>query len=140
MKEIKTAIAILLLLVSLSCCNDSDNNNNPANTIEGNWHLVHVTGGIIGVDQTFEGDKIIWKFNSQNQNLTVVNNNTDQNLIDGLDSGSYEYSISNNPNNDLCNQSIIIEDNGNMGCISVDNNKFIINDLAADGFRYEFKR
>jgi len=138
MKEIKASIAILLLLVSLSSCSDS--NDNPSDTIEGNWRLVHVTGGILGVDQTFEGDKIIWKFNSQNQNLIVVDNNTDQNLIDGLDSGSYEYSIISNPGNELCNQSIIIEDNGNMGCISIDNTKLTINDLSADGFKYEFRR
>lgn len=133
MKNFKILTALLVFFTLLSC---NDDDKTPTNKTDGEWELYRVSGGLIGVNQTFTGNMITWKFNSENHTLVVVNNNTNGNLFDGLDSGTYSYEIVNNPNSQECEKTISI-DNQNYGCISIIDSKLIINDTYTDGFQYE---
>lgn len=56
------------------------------------WTL-RTTSNTLDLNNTFEQDVIIWRFDTVNLILRVENNNTDDTIFDGLDSGSYSYSI-----------------------------------------------
>ena len=128
-------------LFTLSCSINNDNNNVPVNyTVE--WHLTNVTGGVEGVDETFDMGTIIWVFDESNGILTVENTNNDDSKEDGLDSGSYNYSIAN-----IGNDSFISIDSNELGEISfITNSQLSIDQnstsqgTGADGFIYTFTR
>ncbi|MCB0446073.1 MAG: hypothetical protein KDD03_00905 [Gelidibacter sp.] len=86
----KTKYLFLVLFVCtlLSGCSSNDDPT-PTTTIE--WNLISVTGGLAGVNDTFDPGLITWTFNSNTNTVIVVNNNTDDTLIDFFDSGTYTY-------------------------------------------------
>jgi len=136
MKNLKILIAVLALFTLLSC---NDDDGNPVNTIDGQWRLARVSGGLTGIEQTFMDDTIKWEFHPENNTLVVVNNNTDENLYDGLESGTYSYTIVNNPNSQDCTNTLLIN-NETFGCVTIEEFKLTIDDSYADGFKYELYR
>lgn len=86
---------ILSFIFIITSCTLNDNENsietNQDVTIE--WHLTKSSGGITGEDYEFDLDTIIWDFDSQNGSLTIVNNNTDDNKEDAINSGTYVYEL-----------------------------------------------
>lgn len=86
---------ILSFIFIITSCSLNDNENsietNQDVTIE--WHLTKSSGGITGEDYEFDLDTIIWDFDSQNGSLTIVNNNTDDNKEDAINSGTYVYEL-----------------------------------------------
>lgn len=80
-------VVALVLCIFLSCSSNDD--TIPTATTE--WNLISVTGGLAGVDDTFDSGLITWTFNSNTNTVIVVNNNTDDTLIDFFDSGTYTY-------------------------------------------------
>lgn len=91
----KFPLLLLLLFTITSCSIDSNNETDDLAgqivTIE--WHLTNVSGGIAGVDNQFNLETIIWSFDAENGKVEITNNNTDDTLEDGLDSGTYDYEI-----------------------------------------------
>lgn len=85
-------IACISFLTLTNCSLDSVNNTAPQVT-KVLWHLKNVSGGIAGVDNDFPANKIIWEFKSENLTLIVSNGNTDDSIEDGLDTGTYSYSV-----------------------------------------------
>jgi len=78
-------------------------------------------------------------FNELQGSLTVLNNNTND-VEDGLDSGTYNYSLLDDGNNTF----LIIDDNEFGGLIILNNNLTIDQNLTstgtgADGFIYSFQ-
>ncbi|MBC3757832.1 hypothetical protein H7U19_05410 [Hyunsoonleella sp. SJ7] len=108
------------------------------------YHLIKVTGGIAGVDHTFDMDTVIWVFtvNAFNEAILVVeNNNGDEGLEDGLDSGSYIFSsvIDNE------NEEYLFIENDEFGHVDLQSDGLVIdqnkttNGTLSDGFIYTFK-
>ncbi len=126
------SLAILLLVLLPSCSNDSNPNSD---TVEGQWKLINVSGTFAGIDNDFAPGLITWDFNPTTQTVTVVNNNTDQNLWDIFETGVYNYQIVDNP--DFPCGEIIEIDGIEMGCFSVSGNEFVIDQSIADGFRLQ---
>jgi len=132
--------SLFLLLLTYSFCiiTSCTNDNNNDSSIE-IWNLRHVSGGIAGINNNFNQGLIIWKLNPQNSTLTVENNNSDGNY-DGLDSGTYSYTIQSNSGN-----SYIIIDSNEFGGITSSQNELIIdqnmtsNGSGADGFILRFE-
>ena len=96
MKTKLSILGILLVLILSGCSNDSDNSGA---IVAGKWKLVQVTGSFAGTQSNFEPGTISWEFNPRNQSVKVINNNTDEDLTDLFESGTYDYSVvtSENP-------------------------------------------
>ncbi len=146
--KIKFLIPIISLLLVFSCSTNDDNNLldlEPQEVQIYQWHLTNVSGGVAGIDIDFEMDTVIWVFNVDfvgSGSLQVQNNNTDNSLEDGLDTGTYSVSI---PVYDT--QSILFVDGDEFaGVVTPTEEDLVINQnitsngTGTDGFIYTFKR
>jgi hypothetical protein len=130
MKKLILLFPILLIFILPGCSSDSKSTN--TDPVQGQWKLIAVDGTFAGIHNTFTPGLITWTFNSITQTVTVVNNNTDPNLWDLLETGVYNYHFVNNTDSP-CEESIEI-DGSIYGCYTVANNTLIIDQSVADGF------
>ena len=136
--KIKFVIAILFISILTGCSLSSD--NNLPQVMRSDWHLKNVSGGLAGVNDEFSFNEIVWTFNETLSTLTVTNNNTDNSKEDGLDSGTYTYSLVDDGNNTF----LVVDDN-EIGSLTITINQLIIdenltsNGAGADGFIYTFQ-
>ena len=129
----------LFALIALFGCSDDDNANVDPNTnIISEWTLLKTTGTIAGITHEFPNGMIVWKFD-QNNTVTITNNNTEENLQSGFPSGTYNYTISDNPLTASCQQNITINLE-EFGCFAVYENEMDINQNIADGINYHFEK
>lgn len=136
MKKLLFAAFICINSILSSCSND--NNFTSENSVEGRWKLVNSRGTFAGINNNFTYGLITWDFNSITQTVTVINNNTDPNLLDILETGVYNYQFINNPDSP-CGESIEI-DGSVLGCYSIINDSLVIDQSIADGFAITLKR
>ena len=119
----------------LTNCQNDDNNSDNTDILNGQWNLINISGGIAGNNIDFENRLIFWSFNSENSTLTITNNNSDSTINDGLDSGTYSYSIQNSNG-----KSFLFINNSEFGNITVLDGELLINQNiftnanGADGF------
>ena len=128
----------LILFVIITSCSINNDDDKPQ-VVRSEWHLKNVSGGLAGVNNDFDFKQVIWVFNELQGSLTVLNNNTND-VEDGLDSGTYNYSLLDDGNNTF----LIIDDNEFGGLIILNNNLTIDQNLTitgtgADGFIYSFQ-
>lgn len=130
-------IYILLFSIILMSCSNDDDNQNQSISINGEWNLVNVKGGFIGMDQDFEKGTIVWDFNDATQMVTVVNNNAIDGIYDGLPSGTYPYAISAPADAD----ELIVSENS-LGFLELTSiNSFSVKEQTlVDGFEIIFER
>jgi hypothetical protein len=126
---------ILIFTALISCSSDSSSSTN--DPVAGQWKLVNVTGTFGGINNNFPLGMITWNFNPNNQTVTVVNNNTNPNLWDVLETGVYDYQYINNPESP-CGESIEI-DGSVFGCYTIENDSLVIDQSIADGFAITLK-
>ena len=127
-------IAALCLFVIFSGCGESDNSSDTPLTINGEWNLTNVSGGIAGINDNFSAGTITWTFDSTTNTVEVINNNTNSNLESMLVSGNYEYSLEANATNpELCAYNFVI-DEVNFGCYSLTQNQLTFGQIEADGY------
>lgn len=138
----KILIAVVFCLFTLSCSISNNDNTDPPANYKVEWHLTHVSGGVAGVDETFDMETIIWTFNEATNMLTVENTNEDNSKEDGLVSGSYSYSIAY-----VGNKSFLTISSNEFGeIVFTSENKISIDQNStsegsgADGFIYTFTR
>ena len=138
----KYSILITFLsLITLTNCSISNEDNSTPQVYKTYWHLINVSGGFAGVNNDFELNKIVWLFNDTENTLTVSNNNSSD-AEDGLDTGTYTYTV-------------ITDDNGNLflsinsneyGHLDISETQLIIDQnitttvTGADGFIYTFRK
>lgn len=140
MKTKLTVLAFSLFLLT-SCLQDDNNVTANQETTITQWHLINVTGGFAGVNHNFEMDVIIWTFD--NGTLYVQNNNPDDTLEDGLDTGTYSQSFLEEDE-----KLFLFIENIDYGLITISEDEQIftldqnITSTAngADGFIYKFKK
>lgn len=113
-------------------CSKNDDNTTSVPTLDGQWKLVNVRGGFAGVNDTFPAGQIKWFVDTASHTVTVVNNNTNPNSQDILESGVYSYTLTPDPNS-LCTNTFNVN-NMDLGCYSVSDNEFTITYEYADGF------
>ena len=132
MKKFIPFFIICITLLCFSCSNDDDSNSI---SLHQTWTLRQVSGGLAGINDTFEQGIITWSFNETDGTVLVKNNNTDNTLTDILETGTYPYSTS------LENGAIKLTiDGSNYGYISLTENTLSIDDQAADGFLISFEK
>ena len=124
-----------------SCSLDS-NPDTSSQSFRSLWHLINVSGGIAGVNDSFSLETIVWSFNEDTFILTIENNNTDDTKQDGHDSGEYDYSIVTENNEEF-----IVLDGTEIGAIYLTSQNILVIDenvtssgAGADGFLYTFQR
>jgi hypothetical protein len=131
MKKTLLIFVLTISLLQIGCSTSSSSNPTTA-AVQGEWKLVAVDGTFAGLHETFAPGLITWTFNPIDQTVTVVNNNTDANAWDLLDTGVYAYHFVNNPDSPCGEQ---IEINGSIyGCYTVTSTHLIIDQAIADGF------
>ncbi len=135
---------ILVLLVVGFCgvnasCNDDDSPQ--ASTINGTWNLKNISGGLAGINDDYNQGIIKWIFDSQALTLTVENNNSQNTIYDGFESGIYSYSILESGGNSY----LIVED-AEFGVFTLTENNLMLDQniistgSGADGFIIELER
>lgn len=135
----RNLIVMLFFTIALTGCSLS--NDDDVIKVEILWNLTNVRGGIDGVNNNFEINDIIWSFDQETATLTVTNTNTDDSVEDGLDSGSYSYSITN----DGTHFFLLINDT-EYGSFTTSETELIIDQnittsgTGADGFIYKFEK
>lgn len=133
MKTFNFFVAILVVLTFTNC--SIDNYVSDQQPVPIVWNLTRVTGGVGGIDQTISSGKIKWTFNEQTHKLIVVNNNTDDSVVDFYDSGTYSFSVQSNGTTD-----ILSINNVAFGTFEVVQNVLTINQSIDDGFVLTFTR
>lgn len=138
MKKI-LSLSIIFMLCIAGCQLDDDDAviyNEPA---EGSWSLINVSGTLAGLDQDIEAGVVVWTFNETDGTVTVVNNNTDNEIETFFETGIYSYVLQDNENNDdTCEQSMVIE-GINFGCQTFTEDTMILSTVHADGHQLTFK-
>jgi hypothetical protein len=127
----------LVAFTTLNSCS-KDSNSSIDDPIAGEWKLVNVSGTFAGINNNFPLGMITWNFNPNTLTVTVVNNNTNPNLWDVLETGTYTYQYINNPDSP-CGESIEIDESV-FGCYTFVNDSLIIDQSIADGFAITLKR
>ena len=138
MKSVKYLVAALLFVLIWACYNDDNTNVEMPQTtnenFEGEWKLVNVSGGIMGVNDTFPEGMITWKVNGISQTIAVTNDNPDAQAQDILPDGIYNYSfVPNEATPELCDMTIKVGD-VNLGCYNITSEEFTMSQVESDGF------
>ena len=140
MKSIRFIAMAVAAMVIISC-NKSDDNAQNNDTLNEVWHLVNVSGGFAGVNDSFERNIITWEFNSENGSLFVMNNNTDTSKQSGLTSGNYVFAVE-----EINGSLYFILNEQESGEVTIVENNLLIdensmsNGSGADRFKYMFER
>ncbi|MBP0903954.1 hypothetical protein ACFSKN_09625 [Mariniflexile gromovii] len=140
-----TIIIAFLSFVTLTNCSLEGDNEIKDQVYKTYWHLTNVSGGIAGVDNDFDLDKIIWTFN-EDTNKLVVNNTNTTDVEDGLDTGNYTYSITEIKGEGEKVDLFLTVESNEFGKLTFDATELVIdqnittNGTGADGFIYTFKR
>ncbi len=122
----------VLLLTGLASCHSNDDSS-PDNGIDGNWNLTHVSGGISGVDLSFDPGIILWTFDDNMGTLTIINNSESGFSI--FQSGTYAFSME-----DTADYKTITINGTTFGSIDISKNKIYIDQRVADGFFLELTK
>jgi len=135
---------ILVLLVVGFCgiiasCNNDDSIQ--ATIINGTWNLKNISGGLVGINDDYNQGIIKWIFDNQALTLTVENNNSQNTIYDGFESGIYSYSILESGGNSY----LIVEDTEFGGYTLTEKNLIIDQNKTstgsgADGFIIDLER
>ncbi len=142
MKHFIVLIVCFSFLTFTNCSISNDNNSDPQ-VIRVLWNLKNVSGGVAGVDNDFTTGKIVWEFNENTKKVTVTNSNTDNNLEDGLDSGTYSYDIITSGTS---SKAYLVIASNEIGSITVTETQLVINQNetstgpVADGYIYTFNK
>lgn len=142
MKQLQFLPYFLFALTLFACHQDSDNNFPvPVNpSINGEWTLINVSGGIAGTNDDFPSGTITWTFNTADAKVTVVNNNTDDSKQDILEDGIYPYTFEvNTAAPDLCATTISIG-GMNLGCYNVTTHELTMGQVETDGYLLKLVR
>ena len=127
-------LLLTLVIVSLSFVGCSSDDDVPAqDSLEGNWSLVRITGGIAGITDTIPPNVI--KYNFSNGNLSVVNNNPEPDFS-FLQTGNYTYELTTSNN-----QQVLVINDTTYEVISIDAEIFNLGDnRPVDGLAFAFER
>jgi hypothetical protein len=91
MKAYGLMLFLGLIFVFTGCSTDNAHEKN--DKLGGTWSLINVSGGFAGIDEDFEKEAIVWKFDTKDGTLIVANNDGSNAINNGLPTGTYTYSV-----------------------------------------------
>ncbi len=128
------------LCVMLTGCSDSNSGSHQSvKDFKGTYSLSQSSGSIAGDTYNFDYGVVTWTFDPSTRKVTVVNNNDNPEAYDGPDSGTYDYSVVNSDNPQLC-EKVLLVNNVDYGCFEVDDIKMNLSNNFADGYVFNFSR
>lgn len=125
----KLSLLMLVLLTFSSCKKEvksnggSVNSSDSSNEIQGEWNLIRLYGGIMGVNETHASGEIEWTFNPLDSTLTV-NNTVGSSSYYSLPSGIYNY----HQLSDSLQQNYLIIDGTELGQFVISDGQMFIDD------------
>ena len=139
MKTFKLLSAFVVALTFVGC-NDDDNNGSQTDPLAGEWRLTHLMGGIAGNNVSFEPGTISWDFDPESGTVTVVNTNTNEQLEDLFESGTYEFSFEENTATPASCEEVLVIDDVSLGCWNASSSTLTLTQIENDGFVVTLKR
>lgn len=130
----KKILSTCLLMLTIFGCSSDD----PKTTLDGNWNLVRVEGGLAGTNDNFADGEVTWKFDTDTETFEVmgeVEDDREQILPIGL----YEYMLHENEEGAECNRNIMI-DVVDFGCYRLEGQRLKIGSTDADGYLITLER
>jgi hypothetical protein len=107
-----------------------------ANTVDGQWSLVHIYGGLTGLNELHEKGDVTWSIDSVNNVITITNLTNVSNNNTRFDSGTYSFQM-NNQGGEIH----LTVNNEDMGTYVINGNEMLLDqNVAADGLYYRFVR
>ncbi len=107
--------------------------------LAGVWNLVHIQGGLKGVQIDYAVGEVTWFFNDDSNTLLVENTimtTGPENVYSGLDSGTYTFEVRQDKD-----MQILYVNDAKQGEFSITDDILKIDEgLASDGLIYEFNR
>ncbi|HKK11707.1 MAG TPA: hypothetical protein VJ945_02675 [Flavobacteriaceae bacterium] len=130
MKSKLFILSIFALTFVVGCFSDHNDTNYG---IEGQWNLTHVSGGLSGMDMSYDPGVIIWTFDENTGMVTIVNNSEDG--FSSFQSGTYPFQI-----DDQGDHMGITIDGLSFGSIEISQNQLNIDQRVADGVLLELTK
>ena len=90
MKTTMFILSLFFLATVVGCSSDHDDSIDNYG-LEGQWNLTHISGGVSGMNISFDPGFILWTFDEDTKMVTVVNNAV--NGYSAFESGTYPYTI-----------------------------------------------
>ncbi len=136
------AIASTLLVLNAVSCKKAKVTSNPgsstsySSSVVGQWSLVQVYGGLMGLNELHEKGDVTWVVDSVNNSITITNLTNTANNNTRFDSGTYNFQIVNVGGDIHLNVN-----NEDMGTYTITANEMLVDqNVAADGLYYRFVR
>ena len=132
----KLFISLICIFTLITNCSNNADNTEDEEAINVPWSLKSVVGGLAGTNDTFVMGTILWTFNDSTNSLIVLNNNTEDVVYDGLETGTYNYTISTIDGLDY----LIVNEDYNLGRIEYINTELTLdNGIPLDGLLLTFE-
>jgi len=134
--KIKLFISLICFFTLVTNCSDDTDITTEEEAINVPWSLKSVVGGLAGTNDTFAMGTILWTFDDSSNTLIVVNNNTEEVIYDGLETGSYNYTITTIDGSDY----LIVDEDYNLGRMEYINSELTLdNGIPLDGLFLTFE-
>ena len=135
MKTIKLLSLFSLTILFSSCVVDDHYDDLPS--YFGTWKLIKTSGTIAGTTSEFEPGLIKWTITPDS--IYVVNNNTNPDLQDGFETGTYSYTFHEDLSESNCVRWFSFGQDDKY-CLGYGYNEMNLDQLVADGVSYQFIR
>jgi len=137
--KINALILVVTATLAFSSCKKAECDCEPENTLDGEWQMERVYGGLMGIDLNYAPNEVTWDFNSSQNTVDVTNNiltTGPKSTYARFSTGVYAYYTQN-----INGADYLFIDSTEIGIYAINNTKLMIDDgLAADGFITEFVR
>ena len=133
-RTMKKIVSACLLMLAITGCSSDD----PKTTLDGNWNLVSVEGGLTGINDNFADGEVNWKFDTNAETFEVsgeVGDDREQLLPAGL----YDYMLTDNEEGSECNRNIVV-DVVDFGCYQLQGQRLKIGSTDGDGYLITLER
>ena len=104
--------------------------------LQGSWSLIKISGGIMGLQETYPKNKIIWTFGKEQ--VSIQDTYSTPHFV-MLQNGIYTYNFENTDTQTGCTKSLNIRGIA-LGCVNFENSKLTLNQLYTDGFLLTFEK
>jgi hypothetical protein len=134
-----TKLSLAVLVITAFACKKTIETPPNEITLNGNWNMKNVSGGLMGLNLDYNPGEVIWNFNTSTNELLVTNNiltTGPKSIYARFQSGTYNYfTIANNSMEQLYVDSALI------GVITIGPSTLNLDDgVAADGFMTVFEK
>ena len=138
MKILSKLLLALVLLSAFTCNKDVIPPDNSI-TLNGNWNMKNVSGGLIGLNLDYNPGEVIWNFNTTTEKLSVTNNiitTGPKSIYARYATGLYDFYTTT-----INSMEYLYVDSARVGTITIGTNALLLDDgIDVDGFLTRFEK